>query len=95
LPYLLEIGCWGSFHSPQPTDRTFTTPSFGRGTGRGDQNEIDENNYNLKIPRYVDTFKEEEIDLIAVREVLKQLKAELVELKKKMDQYLEELGYGS
>jgi hypothetical protein len=30
-----------------------------------------------------------------VREVLKQLKAELVELKKKMDQYLEELGYGS
>lgn len=56
--------------------------------------ELAENDYNLNIPRYVDTFEEEEeIDLVAVREERKQLKAELVELEKKMDAYLKELGY--
>ena len=40
--------------------------------------EIAENDFNLNIPRYVDTFEEEEaIDLMAVREERMQLKAEL------------------
>jgi type I restriction enzyme M protein len=57
--------------------------------------EIGENDYNLNIPRYVDTFvEEEEIDLAAVLEERKKLKAELAELEKQMAKHLKELGYG-
>ena len=56
--------------------------------------ELAENDYNLNIPRYVDTFEEEEeIDLMAVRTEREALKAELAELEEKMDGYLKELGY--
>lgn len=56
--------------------------------------EIRENDYNLNIPRYVDTFEEEEeIDLMAVRVKRDQLKAQLTELETEMAKYLEELGY--
>lgn len=58
--------------------------------------EIQENDYNLNIPRYVDTFEEEEeIDLLAVRAEREQLKAQLTELETEMAKYLEELGYGA
>ncbi|MDR9497874.1 MAG: type I restriction-modification system subunit M [Hydrogenovibrio sp.] len=58
--------------------------------------EIQENDYNLNIPRYVDTFEEEEeIDLIAVRTEREQLKAKLNDLEAQMDKYLQELGYGA
>ncbi|MGQ4869192.1 type I restriction-modification system subunit M [Aeromonas caviae] len=58
--------------------------------------EIKENDYNLNIPRYVDTFEEEEeIDLLAVRAEREQLKAQLAELEIEMANYLEELGYGA
>ncbi|AUU21321.1 type I restriction-modification system subunit M [Aeromonas caviae] len=58
--------------------------------------EIKENDYNLNIPRYVDTFEEEEeIDLLAVRAEREQLKTRLAELETEMANYLEELGYGS
>lgn len=58
--------------------------------------EIRENDYNLNIPRYVDTFEEEEeIDLMAVRAERLKLKQELAELEEEMDGYLKELGYGS
>lgn len=57
--------------------------------------EIKENDYNLNIPRYVDTFEEEEeIDMDAVRKERLALKAELSELEAEMAKYLEELGYG-
>ena len=56
--------------------------------------EIAENDYNLNIPRYVDTFEEEEeIDLMAVRAEREKLKAELAVLEKQMAGYLKELGY--
>jgi type I restriction enzyme M protein len=56
--------------------------------------EMAENDYNLNIPRYVDTFEEEEkIDLMAVRAEREKLKAELVVLEEKMAGYLKELGY--
>jgi type I restriction enzyme M protein len=58
--------------------------------------EIQENDYNLNIPRYVDTFEEEEeINLMAVRNERKELKARLAQLENEMDGYLKELGYGS
>jgi type I restriction enzyme M protein len=58
--------------------------------------EIKENDYNLNIPRYVDTFEEEEeIDLVAVRKAREQLKGQLADLEVEMAKYLEELGYDS
>lgn len=56
-------------------------------------NEIMENDFNLNIPRYVDTFEEEEeIDVVAVQKEIDQLEGELVEVRGKMKKYLEELG---
>lgn len=58
--------------------------------------EIAENDYNLNIPRYVDTFEEEEeIDLVAVRTERLALQSELAALEDEMAGYLEELGYGA
>jgi type I restriction enzyme M protein len=58
--------------------------------------EIKENDFNLNIPRYVDTFEEEaDIDLDAVRAERLALKAELNLLEDEMSGYLKELGYGA
>ena len=58
--------------------------------------EIKENDFNLNIPRYVDTFEEEaEIDLVAVRTERLELKAELESLENEMAEFLKELGYGA
>jgi len=55
--------------------------------------EIAENDYNLNIPRYVDTFEEEEeIDVAAVEKEIEQLEKELAEVRTKMKRYLKELG---
>ena len=55
--------------------------------------EIQENDYNLNIPRYVDTFEEEEIiDLDATKTNIATIENELVEIKSKMSGYLKELG---
>lgn len=55
--------------------------------------EIKENEYNLNIPRYVDTFEEEEeIDIKAVQKEIEGLEGELVTVRKKMSEYLKELG---
>lgn len=57
--------------------------------------EITENDYNLNIPRYVDTFEEEDhIDLHAVNAERIQLKEQLQEIESKMAGYLKELGLG-
>jgi len=43
--------------------------------------EVAENDYNLNIPRYVDTFEEEEpIDIKAVMAEIKELEAKRAEL---------------
>ncbi len=57
--------------------------------------EIKENDFNLNIPRYVDTFEEEEIDLVVVRQEREALKSKLADLEVEMDGYLKELGYGA
>ncbi len=58
--------------------------------------ELKENDFNLNIPRYVDTFEEEaEIDLIAVRTERVQMQNELKTLEAEMEGYLKELGYGA
>lgn len=56
--------------------------------------EIKENDFNLNIPRYVDTFEEEEeIDLEAVLRERKALKADLEKLEVEMESYLKELVF--
>lgn len=56
--------------------------------------EIKENDFNLNIPRYVDTFEEEEpVDIVKVQKEINQLEAELMEVRKEMDGYLKELGF--
>ena len=60
---------------------------------RATAQEIADNDCNLNIPRYVDTFEEEaEIDLKAVKKEIAQLEGELVAVRQKMDGYLKELG---
>jgi type I restriction enzyme M protein len=55
--------------------------------------EIKSNDFNLNIPRYVDTFeKEAEIDIAAVQKEIEQIEAELEVTRKKMKGYLKELG---
>ncbi|NLC92742.1 MAG: type I restriction-modification system subunit M [Treponema sp.] len=55
--------------------------------------EIAENEYNLNIPRYVDTFQEEEIiDIESVKANISNIESELKTVQKKMDGYLKELG---
>ena len=55
--------------------------------------EIEENDYNLNIPRYVDTFEEEEeIDIQAVMAEIKALEAKRSELDAQIEVYLKELG---
>jgi type I restriction enzyme M protein len=55
--------------------------------------EIAENDYNLNIPRYVDTFEEEEpIDLDVVANELKETDEELSAINKEIAGFCEELG---
>lgn len=55
--------------------------------------EIKENEFNLNIPRYVDTFEEEEeIDIAAVQRDIDRIEGDLVEVRAKMAEYLKELG---
>ena len=54
---------------------------------------IAENDYNLNIPRYVDTFEEEElIDIDEVKKNIANIEAELAEVQAQMKKYMEELG---
>ena len=56
--------------------------------------EIEENEFNLNIPRYVDTFEEEEeIDIATVQEEIDEIEGRLRETQAKMSGYLKELGF--
>lgn len=58
-----------------------------------DFSEIEENDFNLNITRYVDTFEEEpEIDIQANLKELEKVNVELAKLEKQMDNYLKQLG---
>ena len=55
--------------------------------------EIEENDYNLNIPRYVDTFEEEPpVDLKAEFAQLTKLQTEAKEIDIELDKYFQELG---
>lgn len=55
--------------------------------------EVEDNEYNLNIPRYVDTFEEEEeIDIKQVQQELKEIDKQIEEVDKELNIYLKELG---
>ena len=55
--------------------------------------EIEENEYNLNIPRYVDTFEPEKpIDIRKIQDNLNQISKEISEVDKELNQYLKKLG---
>lgn len=55
--------------------------------------EIEANDFNLNIPRYVDTSeKEEEIDLVAKADDIKKLNAEIKSAEDELKKYFDELG---
>ena len=60
---------------------------------RASLDEVRENDYNLNIPRYVDTFEEEvPVDIETVSMRLKQLNNELQDINKEIEDYCKELG---
>ncbi|WP_419893156.1 type I restriction-modification system subunit M [Oceanobacillus kimchii] len=55
--------------------------------------EIKENDYNLNVPRYVDTFEEEmPVDMEQVKENITNIKEELQEVEAQLEKYIKELG---
>lgn len=55
--------------------------------------EIKDNDFNLNIPRYVDTFEEEElVDIDEVKQNIANIEANLTQVQAQMAKYLEELG---
>ena len=60
---------------------------------RASMDEIKENDFNLNIPRYVDTFEEEEpIDLSEVVSDLRKINEEMNDVDAKIKEYCDELG---
>jgi type I restriction enzyme M protein len=56
--------------------------------------EIKENDFNLNIPRYVDTFEPEpDVDMEAMAAEIVKLDIQLSEVQQSMRQYLDELGF--
>ena len=54
--------------------------------------EIQENDFNLNIPRYVDTFEEEaEVDIAAVQIEIDGLEKELSKVQSEIEVYLKQL----
>ena len=55
--------------------------------------EVAENDYNLNIPRYVDTFEPEpEVDLAAVTKAFKQIDKDIIDVDAKIAGFCQELG---
>lgn len=60
---------------------------------RASRDEIRENDYNLNIPRYVDTFEEEElVDIDEVKRNIVGIEKELAKVQAQMAKYMKELG---
>lgn len=73
---------------------TFTAfQSVDKYAYRATVEDVRENEYNLNIPRYVDTFEPEpEVDIPAVQHEIEDLERQLAETRTEMAGYLQELG---
>ena len=73
-----------TYEAREATDKYSYVASF---------DEIKENDFNLNIPRYVDTFEEEElVDIDQVKQNIANIETELTVVQAQMQKYLEELG---
>jgi type I restriction enzyme M protein len=83
---------------PKHIDRIVQTYQFREETDkkysrRVSMEEIEKNNYNLNISRYVSTTAEEEIiDLAEVKKSLDKAEADIISAKERHNQFLKELG---
>ena len=82
---------------PEDIDRVVATFQAGASVAkyahRATLAEVKENEYNLNIPRYVDTFEAEpEVDIPAVQQEIEDLERQLAKTRQEMAGYLEELG---
>jgi type I restriction enzyme M protein len=76
-----------TFHAKREIEKYSKLASFS---------DIKENDFNLNIPRYIDTFEPEpDIDMAEVQKDIVRINAELAEVEAKMNTYLEELGFKS
>lgn len=73
-----------TYHARKAVDRYAYVASF---------QEIQENDFNLNIPRYVDTFQEEEpVDINQVQQNIAKLEGELAQVQAQMKRYMDKLG---
>jgi type I restriction enzyme M protein len=82
---------------PQDIDKVVTTYEAFKPVDKyayaATLDEIQENDFNLNIPRYVDTFEPEpEVDIPAVRNEIATLEGELAAVQKELAGHLKELG---
>ena len=80
-------------HVARVLDTYAQRAEIARYSRRAEVAEIVENDFNLNIPRYVDTFEaEEEIDVAALQRDINRIEQELADVRAKMAGYLRELG---
>jgi type I restriction enzyme M protein len=88
------IGTYFSFKNQKPLNTENGIVVEDKYAFRATIKDLKDNDYNLNIPRYVDTFEEEEaIDVKQMQEAIESLKSELIAVEDKMNKYLVELGF--
>lgn len=82
------------FRTDAPTDGPTGRVLEERYAYRATVAEIRNNDFNLNLPRYVDTFEEEEtVDIATTQARIAQIRTELAETERQMAAYLAELGF--
>lgn len=88
------VDTYKAFKATPPKDTATGTVIEEKFAFRATVQDVIDNDYNLNIPRYVDTFEEEApVDVAATQQEIKRLKGELAGVEKKMEEYLKELGF--
>ncbi len=88
------VECYKAFQSSTPLKSEKGIIIEDKFAYRATFKDLEENEFNLNIPRYVDTFEEEApIDIAATQKEIVKLKSELAEVEFKMENYLKELGF--
>lgn len=87
------VSCYEDYLKAEPLTTSEGKVLEDKFAYRATFNELEENEFNLNIPRYVDTFEEEEpVDIPATQAKITELKIELAETEERMSEYLKELG---
>lgn len=87
------VSVYKNFKAAQPLNSEKGMVIEDKYAYRATISDIQENDYNLNIPRYVDTFEEEApVDIKATQENIVELKQELAQVESQMENYLKELN---